>query len=211
MTIRFVLLVSACCAAAAAVVWWRAGHTGVSPQELLTRDDLTQTKVTYHRTRYFALEGCGGGVSAEFCGDGTAVLRLRDRAPVTAGITAERYRMLLQTMADNDFPTIGVRRRWGVFLADFGTLDIAIEAEGRKSAICVDEKHYTAAPERLEAILEAIYSFSDEFGCEFAFGPVATTAVQDSTERTAVISGVAAVVLLCGAALMLWRVRNRRN
>ena len=205
---RFIAIGFLCCAGIVAVVWWRLGHASVSPNDLLQMDDLTHTKVSYSWSGFFTFEGCVSDVSAEFQGDGSALLRLGDREPVEAKITPERYRELLQTMADNGFSTIAVKRRWGVYLADFGRVAVELKANGRQTVVYADEKHYVDAPERLQAIIEMIYSFEREFGQEFDCGPIATTGVRDYRDLAMAISGVAVVVLAFGGVLLLWYLRK---
>ena len=161
---RFIAIGFLCCAAIAAVVWWRLGHAGPSPRDVLAKKDLRHTEVIYSWSVFFTLEGCVNDVSAVFQGDGNALLRFGDHEPVKTKITPERYRELLQTMADNGFSTIAVKRRWGVYLADFGRVDVVLKANGRRTIVYADEKHYVDSPERLQAIIEMIYSFEREFG-----------------------------------------------
>ncbi len=207
---RFVLLGAVCGAALVAVTWWRLGRPVVSPEQILQMKDMTRTKVVYSWSDFFTLEGGVNDVSAVFQGDGRAVLCLGGHEPIETKITPERYRALLQTMADNGFSTMAVKRRWGVYLADFGTLRVVLEADGRQHAVYADEKHYVASPDQLQAILEAICSFKKEFGCTFDYGPVAVSGVRDYRDVGLASVAGAALLLVSGFGIVFWYFRRRK-
>ncbi len=199
------------CAALGVMAWVTIRSAGVDPDELLKMEDLKQTSVTYSRSGYFTIEGGVTSVTAVFNGDGTALLRLNSENTIRVKISPDRYRTLLRSMADNGFSTVGVRRRWCTYLADFGRLDIAVQNAGRKTFIRVDAKHYVNEPERLEAILDTIYSFEKEFGESLSYGPLAVSTHSDYRDLVLPIACVAVVVLILGGSAALRRCRRRRS
>ena len=106
--------------------------------------------------------------------------------------------------------TIAVKRRWGVYLADFGRLCVVLEADGRQQAVYADEKHYVASPDRLQAILDVIYSFDKEFGCKFDYGPVAVSGVRDYRDVGLASVAGAVVLLASGSGIVVWYFRRRK-
>jgi hypothetical protein len=194
-----------------AATWWRLGRPVVSPEQILQMKDLTPTKIVYSWSDFFTLEGGVNDVSAMFQGDGRAVLCLGGHEPIETKITPERYRSLLQTMADNGFSTIAVKRRWGVYLADFGRLRVILEADGRQQVVYADEKHYVASPDRFRAILDLIYSFDKEFGCKFDNGPVAVSGVRDYRDVGLASVAGAAVLLVSCSGIVFWYFRRRKT
>ena len=189
------------------------GRPVLSPEQILQMKDLTRTKVVYSWSDFFTLEGGVNDVSAVLQGDGRAVLCLGGHEPIEAKITPERYRALLQTMADNGFSTIAVKRRWGVYLADFGRLCVVLEADGRQQAVYADQKHYVASPDpdRLQAILDVIHSFAKEFGCKLDYGPVAVSGVRDYRDVGLASVAGTAVLLVSGTGIVVWYFRRKRE
>jgi hypothetical protein len=211
MKIRVILLGFVCCVGGAAATWRLLGASAVTPETMLLMDDLSRTKIVYSRSGYFRLDTSPGEVSAVFQGDGVAILRVGDRGPIDTRITPERYRELLQTMADQRFSDIAVKRRWGMFLADFGSLQVVLERDGQQRMVFADEKHYVDSPEQLAAIVEMIYSFEKEFGSRFDYGAVATTGISDYRDVAWVVAAGAVIAVLLATAILFTYVRRRKN